>query len=471
MPAKIKLPIETERDLEQFVTRVLGVRIPKVVIVPGHVSPWAAFVRAYFAEDPLLIWLGSRGFAGKSFTLAALAVTLAVSLGIDTSILGGSYQQSLHVRRYIQRFIQRRELAGWVTSNTQSEVVFSNDATITALSTSQTAVRGPHPVRLLLDECDEMSEDILHAAMGQPMAKGDIPAGVVCSSTWQYPDGTFAHLLRDAAQRGWPVMTWGYQETARPHGWLSQSDIERKCQTVSVNMWAIEYDLGQPSAENRAIDPACVESMFDSGLGVFDGRSGELVIAEQPEPGASYVHGCDLGRKRDYTVHIVVRTDCKPARVVAFYRTQRLPWSVIMGKVNDLRSRFPGPLAYDQTGVGDAAGEFLEGEATGVLMVGRARNDMLNAAITGVEKGLIKSPVIQSFKNDLLYANTDDVYGSGHLPDSFSALALVWIKVAGGFPAEAWIKATAKEVEAQEKISNPFYGLPAGSWGNPQRMG
>lgn len=427
---KLNLPITNEAELDMFVTQVLGIKIPKVAVIPGHVSPWAAFVRAFFAADPLLIWWGSRGFAGKSFLLAALAIALAVGLGIDVSILGGSYQQSLHVRKYIGRFIRRPDICDRVQSSSQSEVIFIGGATITALAASQTAVRGPHPVRLLLDECDEMEWEILQAALGQPMAKGEIPAGVVCSSTWQYPDGTFSHLLKDAASRGWPVQSWGYQETSKAAGgWLSPSDIERKRVTVSTNMWTIEYDLGTPSAENRAIDPASVEAMFDKSLGVFEGRSGELIIVEEPDLNGEYVHGADLGRKRDYTVHIVLRTDCTPRRVVAFYRVQRLPWSVIMGKVNDLCVRYHGGLAYDQTGVGDAAGEFLNMTADGVMMVGRTRSEMLNATITSVEKGELISPLIQTFKSDLLYASIDDVFGSGHLPDCFSTLSLACYEV------------------------------------------
>jgi hypothetical protein len=475
MSSRIKLPITDETELWNFVTKVLGVRLPAVAVVPGHCSPWEAFKAAFFAADPLVIWLGSRGFSGKSFSLAALAVSIAVALGVDVSILGGSYQQSLHVRRYLQRFINRQELKGWVAGITQSEVTFSNNAVITALAASQTAVRGPHPCRLLLDEVDEMSPDIFSAALGQPMAAGDIPAGVVCSSTWTFPDGTFAHLLRDAAQRGWPVMTWGYPETVKPHGWLAQSDIERKRATVSANMWMIEYDLGQPSAENRAIAPDCVEAMFDANLGVFDGRSGELVIAEPPEATGIYIHGADLGRKRDFTVHVVLRIDCKPARVVAFYRTQRLPWSVIMGRVNDLRGRYPGRLAFDATGVGDAAGEFLEGQVQGVLMVGARRNDMLNQVITAVEKGEVVSPVIQSFKNDLLYASVDDVFtgGAGHLPDSFSALSLAWTLMSRGATAEEWVAAMEKDSSLTWNIENTLVVEPgqAGAWAAPARMG
>ena len=74
-------------------------------------------------------------------------------------------------------------------------------------------------------------------------------------------------MRRRAAEMGWPVSLWCYQETLAPHGWLTEDQVTRKRGELSRTMWAVEYELQEPSAEGRAIDPAAVERMFDATLG------------------------------------------------------------------------------------------------------------------------------------------------------------------------------------------------------------
>ena len=138
---------------------------------------------------------------------------------------------------------------------------------IQALTASQTAVRGAHPTRLLLDEIDEMKLPILEAAQGQPMDRNGVQAQTVMSSTHQYPDGTVTAMRCRAAELGWTIYEWCYRETLEPHGWLTADQVERKRRELSRTMWAVEYELQEPSAEGRAIDPAAVERMFDATLG------------------------------------------------------------------------------------------------------------------------------------------------------------------------------------------------------------
>ncbi len=322
--------------------------------------------------------------------------------------------------------MQRPDLKGWADALTDPRVRLRNGAEITALAASQTSVRGPHPQRLRMDEIDEMPLDIMDAALGQPMGKDGCPAQVVLSSTWQYPDASMAEVLKRAGERGWPVFSWCYKETLKPAGWLNPGEVERKKETISANMWAIEYDLQQPSVENRAIFPEAVEAMFKRELGIFEGYPGEVIEIEPPIAGAVYVHGADLARKRDFTVQITLRTDVRPLRMVSFMRLNRLPWSVMMEKVNKIVERYPGQLAYDQTGVGDVAGEFLNVNAKGFMMVGRARTDLLSGYINAIEKGEIEAPLIHVMKAEHLFASIDDLYGAGHLPDTFAAGALAY---------------------------------------------
>ena len=84
----------TDRDLLAFVEETFGVRIPAVACCPEHVAPAQAFCDAYFSRASVAVWKASRGFGGKSTLLALLALTEAITLQADVTVLGGSAQQS-----------------------------------------------------------------------------------------------------------------------------------------------------------------------------------------------------------------------------------------------------------------------------------------------------------------------------------------------------------------------------------------
>ena len=99
------------------------------------------------------------------------------------------------------------------------------------------------------------------------MDRDGVRAQTVMSSTHQYPDGPVTAMRRRAADLDWPVSQWCYRDTLEPHGWLTADQVTRKRLELSRTMWAVEYELQEPSAEGRAIDPAAVERMFDADRG------------------------------------------------------------------------------------------------------------------------------------------------------------------------------------------------------------
>ena len=92
-----RVPSGTDEELLAFVAYTFGYRIPDVDCCPEHQAPARAFCDAYFGRDAVAIWKASRGFGGKSTLLALLALTEAVTLGADVTVLGGSGQQSERV--------------------------------------------------------------------------------------------------------------------------------------------------------------------------------------------------------------------------------------------------------------------------------------------------------------------------------------------------------------------------------------
>ena len=423
--------LQADAELLAWVEKTFDVRIPNQRVCANHRAPAEAFCDAYFARSPVSIWKASRGFGGKSFTLGLLGMTMGCTLTADVTVLGGSGQQSARILEGMTKLwsapgAPRHLLAGEPGAHLTR---FRDGQQIIALTASQNSVRGPHPQALLLDEIDEMELKLLEAAQGQPMDRGAVKARTVMSSTHQNPDGTMSAMLRRAAEKGWPVYEWCWRETLAPHGWLTADQVERKRQEISVQMWDTEYDLQEPSAEGRAIDTTAVERMCHRDRGSFKGADNELVQTEGRQSGATYAHGSDWARKKDWTVIITLRTDVRPMQLVAFQRVQRRPWPQMV-KLLDERIRSYGAgqsvAMHDGTGMGDVIAGYLESQAEPFMMVGRGRSDLLSEYISAVERGDIEAPFIESMEGEHRYATVDDVYGSGHLPDTIAAAALAY---------------------------------------------
>lgn len=223
-------------------------RLPDVEVCPDHVSPFHAFAEAYFARQPVAVWKASRGFGGKTFTLSLLGLVEALTLNADVTLLGGSGEQSRRVHEYMDLW-SGAVWHDYEGEPTQRETRLSGGGRIRALMASTRSARGPHPQRQRLDEADEMALKVFEAASGQTMSRPGIPKQTVISSTHQYVSGTMTIILERALERQWPVYQWCWRETVEPHGWLPQDEVESKQREVSQRMWAVEYDLGEPTAE------------------------------------------------------------------------------------------------------------------------------------------------------------------------------------------------------------------------------
>ena len=425
--ASSALPADDDA-LWTYVYNKWGIAIPRVAQCPGHSSQFQAFADAYFGRDSMIVWEASRGFGGKSFLLSTLGLTIATTRGGDVNILAGSGEQSKRVHDYMAAAWDRpqapRHLLRSDPFAMRTKLAHGN--TIQALLASSTSVRGPHIPTLLMDECDEMALPIFDAAMGQTMAKPGLPAVTVMSSTHHYPSGTMTEIKRRATEKGWLTHTWCYREALSPHGWLEPEQVERKQRETTAAMWLAEYELQEPSTENRAIDPDAVTACFRGMPGTYAGAPREYVEAEPPQDGARYAHGADWARKTDWTEIVSLRCEALPYKIVAYERMQRLPWPQMVGRLDARILCYGGRAAHDGTGLGDVVGGYMTQDADAIMLVGRARADLFSECIAGIERGDIVSPCIVSLEGQLRYCTVDDLYGTGHPPDGFVALALAY---------------------------------------------
>jgi hypothetical protein len=426
---KFTLPLQTEEALRLFLKHAFGVAIPDVQVCPGHTPPWRIFCDAYFNRHRVMVIKASRGLAGKSFLLSHLGLLYAATQRASVTLLGGSGEQSRNLHRYMADAWQYPNAPRSLLVNDplKMETALKNGASVRALLASSTSIRGPHPQKLLCDEADEMDWQIFTGALGQPMGKPGIPPQTIISSTHHYPDGTMSAILKMAAEKGWPVAEYCYRETMRPHGWLDPAEVDAKRADIPAAVFEVEFDLQQPSAEGRAIMPEAVFAMFDPALGTYDGRDGEYIEIEPPQPGARYQTGADWARKADHTIIVTVRTDVDPMVVVAFERLSRRAWPQQVARFEQRLQRYPGTARHDGTGLGDVVSGYLTVWAEDVLLVGRTRADLFSDYINLIEQGGLVSADIRFMHQEHQFCAVDDLYGRGHPPDSFVAGALAAI--------------------------------------------
>jgi hypothetical protein len=430
-------PPVTDEELHTLVQALWGITIPNKQICPDHTPPFKAFSDAYFSRKPNhAVWYGSRG-TGKSYLLAVLALTKALTIGVDITILGGSMAQSANVHEHNENLLNLPTAPLWSLAKViDTEILTTQGAYIRPLPASPTTVRGPHPNTTLLDEVDEMEWGIYNSAQGQAMEKEPGGAGVkfpeylVASSTWQHVNGTFTKVLTEARQRGLPIYTWCYKEVLEPHGWMSPDFIERKRHSVPAEMFRVEYELGEPSGETSAFDTIKIKPYFVPMTPIEERHADgdDEYIYAKPEKNARYAAGADWAKSIDYTAISVFRVDGEPPHPMVYFRkVRRRDWPTMIGYFNKTINDYnQATSAHDATGMGTVIADFVDERSIKVPMTREKRMPLLTEYIVDVENGRYQLPahLFDAHKG----TTSDAVYGGtqkDHVPDEIVSLAMM----------------------------------------------
>lgn len=427
-------PEQYDSWLHDWVHIYFDIYIPKVQVCRDHVAPFKAFADAFFARHSIMLWEGSRGLSGKTVQLATLTSAEATLLGVPCNLLGGSGEQSQNVNEYLNGTNPRLKdklfeapYAPDVINNAYSKIVtFKTGGRIKALMASPRSVRGPHPVRLRIDEDDEAELSIIESALGQTMDLEGVPAQTVLSSTHQHADGTRTALKARAKKRNWPIYSWCLFETMKPHGWLTQELADKKKNEVSDEAWENEYLLNEPSIEGRLFNSEQLNFLFDRRLGEFKGDEGEMCRIEKPR-GMACNSGVDWAKQQHYTVIVTAEEHSDgPDLIVAFERIRRRPWPEIIGQYNKRIMDYGGKACHDSTGVGDVVQDYLVVDSDGFNFSAydEAKN-MINSFVGAVQRKEYKMPYIEYAYNTLKYVTQEHVDNKKHRPDVLAALALM----------------------------------------------
>lgn len=386
----------------------------------------------------------SRGLAGKSFAMAAVATCRAVTMDQRVNIMGGSQDQSKNVQQYIKGIHENVRGFWWewrfapkwlLAPSSDTEQRFTNKGAVKALSHSQTHARGGHPKLLMLDEADEMQKTVVDAALGQAQSALTETANTVIGSTHHNVDGTMTWLLEELAiENEWPIMEWCYLENHVDNGgWLDDEAIERKKKTMSAERWRVEVEMQEPAPENRTFTEEQLELIFDKAWGemmvdIPDVEGFEYRFI-QPAYGGDFVTGADWGRTHYTCIHTFRESDSGPDQLAAWNYLRLGDWPAKINLYNERMRDYGGKGKHDQTGIGDVIQGFID---PGVNSVGfffnnvTERAEIFNLYVMAGMDGDYTLPMIPRLFKVMSRLTNDHVYYGKHPPDEFVAGALAF---------------------------------------------
>jgi len=226
---------QTANHLHGYVRSVLGFVMPRHAIVEGHTAPFAYLVHAFFEHHlprDCVVWANRGG--GKT-QLGAIATLLDMLFkpGIQIRILGGSFEQSDKMYRYLRQMIESDTFIDLVDGNVTGRAFqLQNGSRVEVLSQSQRAVRGQRIHKLRCDEVELFDPDVWEAAQLVTRSGwcGDtfVRASIETLSTMHRPYGLMQQLVQQATSANRRVFRWSVLDT------LSRCEPQRPCETCSL---------------------------------------------------------------------------------------------------------------------------------------------------------------------------------------------------------------------------------------------
>ncbi|MCH8825264.1 MAG: hypothetical protein IH984_17345 [Planctomycetes bacterium] len=232
--ARLIMP-RTPEQLHAYVRLVLGFQIPRKAIVPGHTAPFSYIEHAFFEDQQprdCVVW-ANRGGGKTQLGAIATLLDLLFKPGIEIRILGGSFDQSSKMYRYLKRMLESDVFADLIQGNlTGQAVTLINGSRVEILSQSQRAVRGQRVHKLRCDEVELFDPEIWEAAQlvtrsGQ-CGRIFVHASIEALSTMHRPFGLMQKLVKNANEQSKKVMRWGVLDV------LEKCPPQRDCDTCRL---------------------------------------------------------------------------------------------------------------------------------------------------------------------------------------------------------------------------------------------
>jgi phage FluMu gp28-like protein len=279
-------------------------------------------------------------------------------------------------------------------------------------------LRGEGLGRVVVDEAARVQRSVWEEVL-RP-AVSDTGGSVLFAST---PKGK--NIFYELYTRGQDPLqnqfrSWKFPTSDNPK--VLPDDIEHARQSLPLDVFNQEY----------------LAEFLDNSAGVFRNVGACTMPTStptQPEPGASYSAGLDLGRLTDFTVLTIL--DAK-GRQVFTDRFNLLDWTIQKRRAVEAVTRYNlASLLVDATGLGDPIYEDLRNlypNVVGYKFTNESKGRLIEALMMAFEQGEIKIFDDATQRNELdIYEYTMNRSGSvsynapdGYHDDTVIALALAW---------------------------------------------
>ncbi len=196
--------IKSSEELRVLLVTGLGVKPQTHSMCSGHIAPFTVLWELFSGQvSEGVVWANRSG--SKSFMMGGLLSWLwsCIYPFCSSRILGGSLSQSERAYLAHQYF--------WTESNSRdlikgeskmSETKWRNGSDVAILAASQTQIRGPHPQKLFLDECEELDIKIFQASLSQPQQKMGVESSTIMMSTYHRTSGVMSYIMENLVGEG-----------------------------------------------------------------------------------------------------------------------------------------------------------------------------------------------------------------------------------------------------------------------------
>jgi hypothetical protein len=205
-----------------------------------HVAPFR------FLSDVLLglvsdfiVWANRSG--SKSYLAALLTwVRSLLTPGLETTILGGSFEQSERVYKAMDEFWNATDMRDELLEGepTRHLTRWRNGSQVSVLTASERSTRGPHPQALIMDEIDVMGLDVYTSALSQPQTKRGVGSSLGRFSTNHRMGGVMDMALTQATASRQRVYKWCVWECLK-------SCRDYSCSTCKATPWCPGQQMKQ----------------------------------------------------------------------------------------------------------------------------------------------------------------------------------------------------------------------------------
>lgn len=405
-----------------------------------YTRPPVSEAQAVLIDSPKrFLWVPAATKTGKTVA-DAIWITEGLLSGERCAWVGPWHRRTRTGYDHIKGFLSEWEAAGYAKCR-DTDLTIEVYHTTTGRTGKLTCYSGDNPDgiygdafdRVVCDEATRMPEAVFPAIRSTVTATG----GRV-RFTFNTDRGSRNWAIREAkrAERGEEPSYGFLTMRADESPYIDPSDIEQARRTL-------------PSRVFEALYNAVVH---EDGAGVF--THPELCVGGTLAPpifGKTYVVGVDLGRKRDYTVAIVM--DRLSRHVVHMERMHGLSWKLQRERIAEIAKRYNrAKVLVDATGLGDPNLEELQRaglHAEGVIIgTNSAKRDLIETLVVAIEGRRITYPALPVLLGELEvfeYETTRSGAITYSAPDGYHddcvlslALAVKGLGALSSLPAEAY---------------------------------